>query len=173
MSTALYWFGTYLLIGFAFSFGTHLWVTFKKREAEQQGWKERLLNYLILLLIWPLVVAVLAHSVLFDRPRPERIYRAWIATPDSLIKQLSVDAIEQLEIYSDPLTAVPPLPFGHLHEAWLRFRHTLQPGDQLWSFRADTHDDEDLDWCRRYGVVEGYAVLRVGEIIGEFFAHMR
>lgn len=175
MNDVLFWLGIYLLIGLLFIASVHIkgWLS-KSNEQQDRSmdWKEKTVVQLIIILFWPPVVGMLVYEGFFNRPQPARIYRTWIATPDSLINHLSVEAIEQAEIYNDPFSAVPPVPFGHLHEAWLRFRHTLLASDQIWSFRADTSDDEDLDWCHRHGVVEGYAVLRDGEIIGEFFAHM-
>mgnify|MGYP003522982724 FL=1 len=45
MNAALHWLANYLLIGLVFSFGTYLWVSFKKSAAEQHDRKERLLNF--------------------------------------------------------------------------------------------------------------------------------
>ena len=175
MNNVLFWFGIYLLIGLSFIASVHIkgWLSKSIDQADNSmDWKEQTAAELMVILFWPPVVGMLVYEGFFNRPQPAPVYRSWIATPGSLIEHLSIEAIEQIEIYSDPLNAVPTIPFGHLHQAWLRFRHTLQSTDQIWFFRADTRDDEGLDWCQRHGVVEGYAALRDGEIIGEFFARM-
>ena len=176
MNAVLYWLGIYLLIGLTLTGTLYAWSKLKK-NLEQVGspmsWQEQAVGHLALLLIWPLALGMFLHERLFDRPKPTPIYRTWTATPESLIEKLAVNSIEQQQIYSDPLNAVPPVPFGHLHDAWQRFCQTLQEGDQLWSFKIDTREDDGLDYLNRRGIVEGYAVLRSGEISGEFFAHVK
>jgi hypothetical protein len=63
---------------------------------------------------------------------------------------------------------LPALPFGHLHDAWQRFCQQLQDGDQLWSLRIDASKDRELDFSKRYGVVEGYALLRGAKFAASF-----
>lgn len=77
--------------------------------------------------------------------------------PEELLQQLNCEEIAAREIIEDPLGAVPALPFGHLHDAWLEFIGRLQPGDELWSFRAQRMELWDRDH-----VHEGYAVVRDG-----------
>jgi hypothetical protein len=165
----------YLLTGLALMSFMYLYarlVKGTKSSGEAMSWREGSACFLLVLLLWPLVFGMLVHEELFNRPQPAPVYRNWVATPNSLIEHLSLEIIEQRELYRDPFNAVPAVPFGHLHEAWQRFCQQLQEEDQLWSFRIDTGNDEGLDYGKRHGVVEGYALLRGGEICGEFFARM-
>lgn len=167
--------GIYLLLGLVMLICMHAYVRLTKKlvsDENKTSWKEQVAIYLALLAAWPLVLGVVLHEDLFSRPHITPVYRDWVATPDSLIEHLSRENIEQQERYSDPFSAVPDLPFGHLHEAWQCFCQQRQDEDQLWSFRIDVGKDEGLDYCKRYGIVEGYALLRDGEICGEFFARM-
>lgn len=75
-------------------------------------------------------------------------------------------------IVADPRALLTAVPLGHLHDAWQRFYQQLQKADQLWAFRIDASQDAGLDYDKRYGIVEGYALLRGGEICGEFYARM-
>jgi len=79
-----------------------------------------------------------------------------------LLEPLSLPDIEQRERISDPLHAVPDLPFGHLNAAWKAFLGKAGSGADLWSFTAI----RKADW----GPVEtlsGYAAVR-GESIGHW-----
>ncbi len=176
MNAVLYWLGIYLLGGLAFLASMHIKTRLKKivkQSSSATKRREDAIVQLLIMLFWPLVVGMLVYEGLFNRPKPAQIYRTWIATPESLIETLTISSIEQQQIYSDPLNAVPPIPFGHLHDAWQRFCQTLQKNDQLWSFKIDTQEDEGLDYFSRGDIVEGYAVVRNGEISGEFFAHLK
>ena len=77
-----------------------------------------------------------------------------------LLEPLSLQDIEQRERISDPLHAVPDLPFGHLNAAWAAFLMKSGSGGYLWAFTAI----RKADW----GSVEtlsGYAAVR-GDSIG-------
>jgi hypothetical protein len=75
-----------------------------------------------------------------------------------LVKQLSVQDVEILEIVEDPLGCVPSLPFGFLNHVWTQFLTDLSPIDTLWAFTA----------CEVCGFQleerEGYAIVRCGWI---------
>lgn len=175
MSTFWHGLGIYVLAGLLLISGVYGYVRLIKQTTpsdETMNWKENTACFLAVLLLWPVVLAVLAYETLFKLDQPAPVYREWVATLDSLIEHLSLENIELREVYHDPFNAVPPAPFGHLHGAWQHFCQQLQEADQLWSFRIDTRQDEGLDYGKRYGIVEGYALLRNGEICGEFFARM-
>lgn len=86
------------------------------------------------------------------RRKEEQIFRV---TREALIEPLTVEVIEARELVSDPLNAVPFLPFGHLNEVWCQLKSELKPGDQLWSFRKYWQDD-----CGRPDLRAGYAIWR-------------
>ena len=75
-----------------------------------------------------------------------------------MLERLSVQAIEQREVVSDPFGAVPALPFGHLHDAWDRFVNDLPEGAEVWSFSSN--------WENRWGQKElrkGYVAVHDGK----------
>lgn len=74
-----------------------------------------------------------------------------------LQERLTVPRIEAREMVTDPLGAVPDLPFGHLNAAWKSFVEGAGPDDELWSFTAP--------WQTTWGRSEirtGYVVVRKG-----------
>ena len=85
-----------------------------------------------------------------------------------LREQLLVEEIEERERVSDPQGAVPELPFGHLHPAWLAFLEQRGAADALWSF--STH------WTTPWGreeLREGYVIVREGAIGPHFLTVLR
>src|SRR5690606_31889972 len=114
MSAFWYWLGGYLLVGILPIGGAYGYARLISRSVpadDTTTWKESIAYFLAALILWPLVIAMLAYEGLFNRRPPAPVYREWIATPASLTEQLSRERIEQLEIYSDPLNAVPAVPF--------------------------------------------------------------
>ena len=80
-----------------------------------------------------------------------------------LQERLTVPRIEAREMVTDPLGAVPDLPFGHLNAAWKSFVEGVGPDDELWSFTAP--------WKTTWGRSEirtGYAVVRDGVPVSHF-----
>lgn len=129
-----------------------------------------LFRVLGLVLYWPwiLVWAVYKNWKARREPRNESIdppEPRFRATPDNLADLVTVEEVERRECIHDPLGAVPPLPFGHLHQTWECFRADLLPGDELWSFASPSEEDE---W--RFRAVRGYAVRREGAIVAEMVA---
>ena len=53
-----------------------------------------------------------------------------------LLELLTLQEIEKREVVTDPLKAVPELPFGHLNAAWKAFLDGHADGGELWSFSA-------------------------------------
>lgn len=74
-----------------------------------------------------------------------------------LQERLSVLQIEAREMVTDPLGAVPDLPFGHLNAAWKTFVEGVGADDELWSFTAPWQ----TTWGRRE-IRTGYVVVRDG-----------
>jgi hypothetical protein len=123
---------------------------------------------LLSILLWPVRLFNLLKARL-TKPNPEskRLrtlfddYPAFELKTQDLVERLTVEQIEQRELVDDPLHAVPPVPFGFLHESWQALRAQLQPGDELWSFDAR----RTVTW---YGVNygerrTGYAIVRNGQ----------
>lgn len=85
-----------------------------------------------------------------------------VVEPAHLQARTSVREVERLERISDPLHAVPDVPFGFLHPAWRRFVELLADDDELWSFSARWRDAWTVE------LHQGYAILRGGEVRAYF-----
>lgn len=120
-----------------------------------------LLGMILILASWPVFLLMLAKDKLFPyKPIPERIFSV---TEADLIRQMTVEEIEQQEHVTDPMGAVPDIPFGYLNAAWSRFKANLAPQDLIWSFTAQ--------WTTNGGgreIREGYVIVR-GVNIGPHF----
>jgi len=127
--------------------------------------------YLAVFLLWPLFVALLAYELILEKQnKPSDMDEGprFSAKPEYLLEQLSPEEIEAREIVADPLGAVPDLPFGHLHSAWVSFKNQVQESDELWSFRSPACEDSNS--TRWQHGAEGYALRRNGEIVKEFIS---
>lgn len=74
-----------------------------------------------------------------------------------LHERMTLEEVERREMVSDPLGAVPSLPFGHLHPVWAQIKANLKPRDQLWYFSGVWPGRWFNDESR-----EGYVVRRWG-----------
>lgn len=125
---------------------------------------------LFILIMWPIALAVVGKwrvdSLIEERrlkkQREEKINRPAVAVSD-LVDPLSIAEVEERETVTDPLGAVPPVPFGHLSATWISFRAQLTGGDVIWSFRARSEDEWGME-----EQTAGYAAVRDGKIV----AHM-
>ena len=82
-----------------------------------------------------------------------------------LQERLTVLQIEAREVVTDPLGAVPDLPFGHLNAAWKTFAEGVGADDELWSFTAPWQ----TTWGRRE-VRTGFVVVRGGVPAAHFLS---
>lgn len=128
---------------------------------------------LAFILFWPAFLAFEGFATWKDRRKQrqepvdplEEAKSRLRATPDNLVGMVTLEEVERRERIHDPLDAVPPLPYGHLHKAWERFRADLLPGDELWSFTSPCDKDTS-----RFTAVRGYTVRREGVIVAEIMA---
>jgi hypothetical protein len=56
--------------------------------------------------------------------------------PEHLTTQVTKGGIELQEMISDPLDALPALPFGHLNEKWEQFISSTPEGCEIWTFEV-------------------------------------
>lgn len=108
--------------------------------------------------VWPVAVYMKVKEIF--RKKSE-------ATPDEerefavershLQERLTVPQIEAREVVTDPLGAVPGLPFGHLNAAWKTFIGAAGVDDEVWSFTAPWQ----TTWGRKE-VRAGYVIVRDG-----------
>ena len=111
-----------------------------------------------MVLLWPLVPLMkLQERLTVWRNQRQSDRDQFRIERKHLVEQLTLEEVEQREVVSDPLGAVPSLPFGHLHPIWTQIRADLSPRDQLWSFKGVWPGRWFNDESR-----EGYVVRRWG-----------
>jgi len=145
------------------------------RERRQPSWKEWLIDDVIgstiagvlVIVAWPLVVVLWVKEKWFSGRASASERPVFEVRQEHLLERRSIEEIERLERVDDPLDAVPDLPFGHLHFAWLQFREKLEPGDEVWSFTAPW---SEWGWCYTRS---GYAILRKDGVGPWFISEIR
>jgi hypothetical protein len=168
----------YILIGLLLAgvmlalLAKEIWVNLAektKAPAPAKAFQSYGLIVLVTTALWPLFVPFILYekwsSWRNDKQRRSE-ERVFAPTPTDLLTRLSVEEIEATEIILDPLGAAPQLPFGHLNEAWRRFRANLPLGAELWSYA--------VVWENRWRAREqreGYVAVVSGEI-GIFFENV-
>ena len=64
----------------------------------------------------------------------DRRYEDYAPAVSSLLEQIAIPDIESSELVSDPLGAVPAMPFGHMNWKWQEFKAALATGAALRRF---------------------------------------
>jgi hypothetical protein len=135
------------------------------RSSSWEDWLGNVIITVLIVTLWPALLAWGGFSLIKDlfwkrsdgllpRMPQEPVFRV---RRRHLRGTQSIEEIEEAERVTDPLGAVPDLPFGHLNAAWRRFVSTIPPGGALARFSAQ--------WERgRYLVehLEGYVVVQDG-----------
>lgn len=108
--------------------------------------------------VWPAAVYMKGKEI-FGKKRESALdeEREFAVERSHLQERLTVPQIEAREMVTDPLAAVPDLPFGHLNAAWKTFIGTAGVGDEVWSFTAPWQ----TTWGRKE-VRAGYVIVRGG-----------
>ena len=78
--------------------------------------------------------------------------------PDERLQKHTVEQVQALHRVIDPMGAVPDLPFGHLNHRWVAFMASLQPDDEIWSFRTTRLPMDD-----EFSASNGYVIVRHGK----------
>jgi hypothetical protein len=118
---------------------------------------------LLVVPFWPAIVFFKVKQIIYGESETSSLDEPEFAVArDALIMQMTIPEIEQREMVSDPMRAVPNLPFGHLNAAWKRFLEGVKPDDSLWTFAAHW-----TQWGRKE-LRQGYVVVR-GEVVGQHF----
>lgn len=110
----------------------------------RKTWRDDLLDKIVVPLLaaslilaaWPAVLLMLVKNKLFPSEVKLLPDRKFSVASGDLIRQMTIEEIEQQEQVVDPMRAVPDLPFGHLNAAWVEFKANLEQQDSVWSFAA-------------------------------------
>lgn len=118
---------------------------------------ELFVGFVVCVAIWPILVYWMVEVKWFtvQHPAPPEFK----VTREHLREVLSIESIETGARVTDPLGAVPDLPFGHLNAAWEKLKADMQPGDTVATFIAPWEE---------YGVMwerSGYAIVHAGETV--------
>ena len=129
-----------------------------------ESWWQKLIVVSVFLLFWPLVMlfhflTLRAHKdrLSYNKKRVSELQVRYAPAQADLLEALTIAEIEAREKVHDPMNAVPDLPFGHLHPAWMKFRQGLAPDDVLWSFRSH----KILPCSEKFW--SGYVAIREGD----------
>lgn len=108
--------------------------------------------------VWPIALVLQLKDIAAHVANPPARFKKFKVSRKHLVKQLSVQDVEILEIVEDPLGCVPSVPFGFLNHAWTQFLTDLSPMDTLWAFSAREICGFQIEQR------EGYAIVRFGWI---------
>lgn len=124
-------------------------------------------------LIWPVAVMVGLYALFFDKQTPR--YRSeepsFNCQKDSLIKKVNPIDVEAASYVEDPLGRVPNVPFGHLHQGWIKLLEQLGPTDQLWSFATkgwSIKPGHSPKYSKPCDIYSGFAIVRDKKVVAEF-----
>jgi len=131
--------------------------------------KEKILDKLIApviagtlaILFWPGVIIWVIKDRLSKRAYKNKTKskpKIFKVKQEHLKDQVSIEDIEAMEMVTDPLNAVPEIPFGHLNSVWKNFKEKMQPEDKIWSFSAQ--------WISEWGAKDqrtGYVMMNCEE----------
>jgi len=89
----------------------------------------------------------------------------FVISSECLQERMTVNEIEQREIVTDPLHAVPEIPFGHLNEAWRKFISHLTPNREIWSFagvcpKITIPTRSHSEFIQGYAIIQNHIVLK-------------
>ncbi len=178
----LYWYLGIGAVALTLALGAHLMAKEKETESGREmldalypdrvKLSYRLMNKVVvplitamaLVLVWPIAVYMKGKEVFAKKSETAlTTERDFEVESSHLQEQLNVVQIESCELISDPMGAVPNVPFGHLNAAWKTFLEGVGADDELWSFTAP--------WRTTWGSQEirtGYAVVREGVPVSHF-----
>lgn len=122
------------------------------------NWVVPVLAAVAVVVAWPAALYMKGKEIFGKKSESALDEEREFAVERSHLRELlTVAQIEAREVVTDPLGAVPDLPFGHLHAAWKTFVESVGEDYELWSFTAP--------WQTTWGRKElrtGYVVVRGG-----------
>ncbi|MBF0583413.1 MAG: hypothetical protein HQL80_04165 [Magnetococcales bacterium] len=117
-----------------------------------------IVSFVFVVFLWPIGFYVWVNDLFQDKKRALVKKHEFAVNREHLQERLTVQEVEMREVVTDPLKAVPELPFGHLNAAWQAFINAHADGGELWSFSAW--------WQTTWGQKElrsGYVVVKDGK----------
>lgn len=135
--------------------------------------RERLVipcTIILIAICWPLALVFLIKELMPEKHRDNKtiVEYPFIARNQFLFDEKSIESIEAENIYSDPLDAVPKIPFGHLNSGWELFKSKMLDGDKVHVFKTPKNTTYGKYGSSLEDDVHGYALVRNEEIVAEF-----
>jgi len=128
------------------------------------------LTALVVVVLWPVGLFMKAKDLLIKASDGDTNYydpdREFVVQHADLQERLSIAEIEATAYITDPLNAVPQLPFGHLYPAWEALVDSMGPDDTVWSFSTL------WPYCGLRELRVGYVVVR-NDVVGAYFLTSR
>ena len=195
---AMMWYAGIGVIALAAIFATHYFVTSKSANAslyraldeinrtqkklsnrDKPRWKrgiEYALEQIVapviatslIVVAWPFAIWWKVREMWLPEMAEPTREKEFAVEQEHLLRRQELDELEARERVTDPLGAVPDLPFGHLNSVWLQFKAKLGPEDSIWTFSAH--------WTSRWGakeICEGYVIVGLDGIGPHFLTTRR
>lgn len=113
-----------------------------------------IIGSILITVLWPLWIYMVFEEWNSKRRRKKReIESEFRIDRTHLQKEMNIAEVEFAERITDPLGAVPDLPFGHLNSVWVSFLESRPANAQLWSFEIrwtdyfhNTYDRSGYVW---------------------------
>lgn len=163
------WVWLYLGAGLFYCLGVLIWNrTISKSTISQalekmngpMKWSEQLLEkfiapllgVMLIIMGWPVAICYVYKGKRDEKREVQRKKDAvFRVQPHYLRSQTTTEMVESANYVSDPLGAIPDLPFGHLNSVWAEFLSRRPADAELWCFACD--------WQSEWGTVfnrQGY-----------------
>lgn len=124
---------------------------------------------IFIIVAWPVAIIMQVMDILSAyKEKAEEEKKKFSISKVNLMRPMTVEEIEQQERVTDPMGAVPDLPFGHLNTAWSQFKNNLMHQDSIWAFSVQWTNE----W-RRIEIHEGYVIVRADNIGPHFLKSLR
>jgi hypothetical protein len=149
------WLWLYLGAGLVYCLGVLIWNRTRRKSAislaleninRPMKWSDQLLERFIAPLLgvtlfvlgWPLVIWYMYKGKRDEEREAQRKKDALFRVlPHDLRSPTTIEDVESANYVSDPLGAIPDLPFGHLNAVWADFLARRPADAELWHFACD------------------------------------
>lgn len=148
----------------------------KSPQEKRREFFKNLVTGSLILVVWPVAFVVLLNELTGKSDKAYAIDDEPKFTSEKkyLIEIVNPHEVETASKIVDPKGRVPELPFGHLNRGWTDLRRQMKPGDVMWSFKTKGYQANtrgafkgpQYEFPRK--IVQGYAIVRSGKIVGEF-----
>jgi hypothetical protein len=128
---------------------------------------------IVFTVFWPFVlIFAINDRIQSKKYEEERIIQKerdrFKCKPEYLMKQSSIEEIEEENIVYDPLGLSPKIAFGHLNPAWVKFKDQIQENEELWTFHIPAEEDIQKRSIYSMWSMSGVARINNQKVLEEF-----